>query len=87
MELMRSPLVLGPVVSRPEIAQVPEIRDQEAPIVWLGSKIKASRVGQSELVKISFEPAAPPTAARVVNAVVDTYLDSGAATTPNRCSG
>ncbi len=75
MELMRSPLVMGPVISQPEIAQVPEIRDREAPIVWLGTKIKAASVGQSELVQISFDARSPADAARVVNAVVDTYLD------------
>ena len=75
LELMRSPLVLGPVISQPEIAQVPEIRDREAPIVWLGTKIKAASVGQSELVQVSFEARNPADAARVVNAIVDTYLD------------
>ena len=75
MELIRSPLVLGPVVSRPEIAQVPEIKRQETPIVWLATQIKAACIGQSELVKITFDAQDAVAASNVVNAVVDTYLE------------
>ena len=75
MALMRSPLVIGPVVSRPEIAQLPEIRKQETPVDWLGTKINAASVDQSEYVAISFESPSPASSAMVVNAVVDTYLD------------
>lgn len=75
MELLRSPLVLGPVVSRPDIAQLPAIRSHDAPIAWLGSRIKASSVGHSELVKISFDASNATDAAQVVNAVVENYLD------------
>ena len=74
MALMRSPLVIGPVVSRPEIAQLPEIQNQEAPVVWLGTKIKATS-GGGEYVTISFESHSPVSSAMVVNAVVKTYLD------------
>jgi polysaccharide biosynthesis transport protein len=74
MTLMRSPLVIGPVVSRPEIAQLPEIQKQETPVVWLGSKIRATP-GGGEYVIVTFDSRSPAASALVVNAVVDTYLD------------
>jgi polysaccharide biosynthesis transport protein len=74
MALMRSPLVIGPVVSKPEIAQLPEIQKQDAPIAWLGTKIKAAS-GGGEFVTISYESQSPVASAMVVNAVVDTYLE------------
>jgi polysaccharide biosynthesis transport protein len=73
LALMRGPLVVGPVVARPEIAQLPEIQKQEAPVVWLGTKIKATS-GGGEYVTISYESTNPGAAAMVVNAVVNTYL-------------
>jgi polysaccharide biosynthesis transport protein len=74
MALMRSPLVIGPVVAKSEIAQLPEIQKQDSPIPWLGTKIKAAS-GGGEFVTISYESPSPVSAAMVVNAVVDTYLE------------
>jgi polysaccharide biosynthesis transport protein len=74
MAMMRSPIVIGPVVSRPEIAQLPEIKREETPVVWLGTKIKAAS-GGGEYVTISYDSPSPASAAMVVNAIVDTYLD------------
>jgi capsular exopolysaccharide synthesis family protein len=75
MELLHSPLILEPVISQPEISKIPEIRTSDSPSITLGNMIKASSVGQSELVKVSFSAANPSDAARVVNAVVDAFID------------
>ncbi len=74
MELMRSPLVLGPVVSQPEIARLTELKNREAPIEWLARKVKVAPVGQSELYRVTFESKDPEAAAKIVNAVVDVYF-------------
>jgi capsular exopolysaccharide synthesis family protein len=73
-ELIRSPLVLGPVLSQPEIARVPEIKKAKDPIQWLSKTIEVSPVGQSELFKVSYACPDPENSAGVVNAVVDEYF-------------
>ncbi|HID77738.1 MAG TPA: hypothetical protein EYP56_17300, partial [Planctomycetaceae bacterium] len=75
-ELMRTPLVLGPVISRPEIAEIlkTENRKQGDPIQWLARQIQVRGVGQSELFTVAFEGLDPTGAAKVVNAVLDSYL-------------
>ena len=75
MALMRSPLVIGPVVSRPEIAQLPEIQQAGDAGRLAGHEDQGGQRGQSEYVTISFESRSPVSSAMVVNAVVDTYLD------------
>jgi succinoglycan biosynthesis transport protein ExoP len=73
-ELIRSPLVIGPVVSRPEIARIPEIEKQSAPIAWLGRQVTVLAVGESELFRVVFRSPDANNSARVVNAVIDSYF-------------
>jgi len=75
MALIRSPLVLGPVVTQSAISQLPEIREQEDPIEWLSQRIAIRPVEKSELFKISFSSDVPEIAQQVVNAVADAYFE------------
>lgn len=74
IEIIRSPLVLGPVVKRPEIAQVPEIARQTDKVAWLAKKIRVMSVGNSELFRILYANSDPKDAANVVNAVTESYF-------------
>jgi capsular exopolysaccharide synthesis family protein len=74
VELIRSPIVLGPVISDAEIAKIREIARQDDRIRWLASQLKVKTVGQSELFTVSFACSDPAASARVVNAVVDAYF-------------
>lgn len=74
IELIRSPLVLGPVVSKPDIARLPEIVELDDPITELAPQIGMTSVGGSELVNISFKGPNPGNAAKLVNAVTDAYF-------------
>ena len=46
IETIRSPLVLGPVIKRPEIAQMPEIARQADKVAWLAKQIKVTVGGR-----------------------------------------
>jgi capsular exopolysaccharide synthesis family protein len=72
--LLRSPLVLGPVVSRPEVARLSCVRTRKDPIAWLGKKVRVEPLGDSELFKVSFQDRRADDAAIVVNAVVTAYF-------------
>ena len=74
IETIRSPLVLGPVIKRPEIASVPEIARQADKVAWLAKQIKVASVGESELFRISVRGPDPKDAADVVNAVTESYF-------------
>ena len=58
------PLVLGPVIKRPEIARMPEIARQADKVAWLGKQIKVAAVGESECFKILLYAGPDPKAAR-----------------------
>ena len=75
IELMRSPMVLGPVVSEPEIARLPEIQEQEDPIQGLSRQIRVEQVGESELFKVSYASPVAANSALIVNAVVTQYFN------------
>ena len=74
IELIRSPLVLAPVVSKPEVLAVAELRDQDNPLVYLSRKLDVAGVGKSQLYEVRFLARDPHESALVVNAVMDSYF-------------
>lgn len=75
VELIRSPLVIGPAISKPAVAGIPAIARQVDAIDWVGKNIKVRSVGGSELFVVSYSDADAKDAATVVNEVVGVYLD------------
>lgn len=75
IELLRSPMVLGPVVAEREMSLLPEAVAQQDLIAWLAKKLSIKAVGSSELYTVSFSGSNPQAAAHVVNAVVDSYFN------------
>jgi succinoglycan biosynthesis transport protein ExoP len=74
LALIHSPLVLGPVVSNPEIAGLPEVADAEDPMEFLGKHIKVIQEGDSEIFRISYAGRDAANTKKVVDAVVDEYF-------------
>ena len=74
IELIRSPLVLGAVIQRDEIAKIPDLQRQPDPIAWLGKQVKVAPVGESELFKIIYANSNAEAAAAVVNAITESYF-------------
>ena len=75
LELLRSPVVLEPVLSRAEIASISELIGKEDRVKYLRDRLTIEQVGQSELYNISYESASPQAAASVVNAVIAEYMN------------
>lgn len=78
VEILRSPLVLGPVVSRSEIQRIAEIRPEQgvqSPLDYLAQRIQVKRVKESELFMVSWRGPVAADAASIVNAVVDSYME------------
>jgi polysaccharide biosynthesis transport protein len=74
IETLRSPLVLGSVVQRPDIAQLADIQRKSDTIAWLASRVKVATVGDSELFKILYTSSSPEAAAAIVNAITESYF-------------
>jgi len=74
VELLRSSVILGPVLGRPEIAKLEEFIQSSDSLGSLQKKMRISRVGGSELYQVSYTSKLPQVAADVANAIVAEYL-------------
>ncbi len=77
-EMLRSPEVLLPVLSRPEIARLPEVvalqREGQDKVAGLGKLLLLNQVGQSEFLRAAFRGPNAEHAAQIVNAAVEEYF-------------
>ncbi len=75
IELLRGPQVLSKVMARPEISQLPEIKEQRDQVKWLSKRISVKPVGQAgaTLYIVSYSSSSARSAADVVNAVWACY--------------
>ena len=74
IELMKSPIVLAPVLSKQEIREVPEIAREPDKVRWLGQSLIVTQVRRSDLYTVSFVCSNPADSAAVVNEVVEVYF-------------
>lgn len=74
LELLRSPVVLEPVLSRSEITGMSELSDAEDPVKYLRDGMLIKQVGGSELYTVAFTSSSARAASQVVNAVIDEYM-------------
>jgi capsular exopolysaccharide synthesis family protein len=74
IELLRSPMILGPVIAKPEIARLPEFAQRTDPLQWLSKRVAVKQVGESELYRVTYSSDSPSAASAVVNAIVNEYF-------------
>ena len=74
-ELLRSPLVLGPVVADPEVARLAEIVELADPAAVLAGRVDIASIGDSELYEVSCTGESPEAAAVLTNAIMQEYFN------------
>jgi capsular exopolysaccharide synthesis family protein len=74
VELLRSGLVLGPVLSRKAIAMKPGVAEAPDRLAFLQKSLGISQIGGSELYNVSYTSKSPQDSAEIANAVVEEYL-------------
>jgi succinoglycan biosynthesis transport protein ExoP len=74
LEILRSPVVLEPALSRPEIASIREFKESAEPIQLLQEGLSVVPLGRSELYYVRYSNPVAKDAAAVVNAVVEEYM-------------
>jgi polysaccharide biosynthesis transport protein len=75
IELLQGPVVLNPVLARPEVASIPEIESAVDPLQHLQENLSVRQVGESELYLVTYVASSANDAASVANVVVAEYLD------------
>ena len=73
-QLIRSRLVLGPLLSDPDIAALKELENAPDKIEALAQRLVVSPVGRSEYFAVQYEGIDETTSKRVVQRVVDSYM-------------
>jgi capsular exopolysaccharide synthesis family protein len=74
IELLRSQVVIGPVLGRPDVASIQEIRKEVDPVKFVQEQLQVKQVGKSELYQVSYISPSAEDAATVANASVAEYL-------------
>jgi receptor protein-tyrosine kinase len=74
IELLRSPLVMEQLLTKPEIAALPHFEGQENPAKWLSKQVQVDQVGNSELYYVYLDAPNPESSALLVNAILDEYF-------------
>lgn len=77
IELLKGPFIIGRAIESAELAQLPELRaisGKEDSVLWIAKRLKAIRIGKSEIYEVSFTAQKPESARKVVEAIVDTYM-------------
>ena len=62
--------MLGPVLARPEIAAMDELKKQLDPLKFLQRRLSVNQIGESELHRVSYVSPVAENATNVANAVV-----------------
>jgi polysaccharide biosynthesis transport protein len=74
LEIIRSPRLLGPLASNPEIVATPELRLEQDVARALAKRIKTTPRGESDIYSVSFTSRSPEKAELIVREVVNAYL-------------
>ena len=76
VELLRSAVVLGPVLAEDKIVALGEFNGLADPLDYLQDHLSINQIGKSELYDIRYVGSSPPAAAQIVNAIIAEYLKS-----------
>ena len=77
IELLRGPMIINRAIDSEGLSQLPELREiagKEDSVLWISQRLKAIRIGLSEIYEVSFITRRPESACKVVEAIVDIYM-------------
>jgi capsular exopolysaccharide synthesis family protein len=73
-QLLRSPPVLANVLSRPEVARLPDIQKAKDARKWIEQQMEVTPLGRSELYAVAFRSSDPEQSRIIVDAIVQSYF-------------
>jgi capsular exopolysaccharide synthesis family protein len=75
-EMIKSTPVIGEVVDDPEVKRFKTFRNTDNPAAYLQKNVDVRIGKKDDIISVAFDSPYPAEAARIVNAVVDAYVDS-----------
>ncbi len=75
-QLIKSRVVLGPVIRNPKVSNLPIIKAQTDPAEWIEKQVEVSFPSGSELLTVSMSSSNPEELEPIVNSVVEAYLQT-----------
>ena len=75
LAIIQDPVVLERVVTREDVARLPDMMKADDSISWLKQRLSIQRLESSELYRILFQAHDREQAAVINNAIMDSYLD------------
>lgn len=75
-QMIKSSYVLSPALQNPKVAELPVVVKQVDPTEWLESQIQVGFAGGAEILSVSMSSANPDELVPIVNAVVESYLQT-----------
>ena len=73
-ELLKSTLVIGPVLDDPKMARFSTFADEDNPVVFLRKNLNVGVGRKDDVITVSFESPYPVEAAQIVNELVSSYM-------------
>ncbi len=74
-QMLASDFVLIAALRRPEVAELPVLREEEDTVRWLGRELSVSFPGDGEIMEVRMTGEDPDALAALVNAVVTAYME------------
>ncbi len=74
-QMLKIPFVINSAMRSGELASLPEIAEQMDPMGWIRDNMKVSFPADGEVMQVSIEAKNPNSAVKIVNAVVNAYMD------------
>ncbi|MBS0264149.1 MAG: hypothetical protein JSS02_19590, partial [Planctomycetes bacterium] len=79
LEHIKSTYIISQALTRDELTtrvpELQEIRGKEDAVSWIGQRLKAQRIGKSELYEVSFTTKNSTSAQLIVESIVKAYMD------------
>jgi hypothetical protein len=73
--LLQTRVVLKAALARPEVAKLPTVKQQKAPLLWLEEKVLVQADPKTGILRVAVADGKPDEQVALVNAVVEVYLN------------
>lgn len=75
MQLMQLPFVLNAALRKEDVSSLPVVVGQTDPVDWLQEYLEVAFPADSEIMQVTFKTRDPEYCKKIVNAIVDAYLN------------
>jgi polysaccharide biosynthesis transport protein len=78
LELLRSEVVLEPVLTNADVASLPELAEVQDPVSHMRERLGIRKAGQSDVYTFEYTSPSPTAAAKILNAIIEKFTSAHA---------